>query len=134
PPASVVAMAAMVLGEQAQAVVEDHAAWVEWLEHGASEPPAAYLATTAAERECIAVVRELVDASVCPALGRVDPTIHAIIVALLHACGLRTAATMVAAMVTARLPTVVAEADRHRRAQLHSYPMQLPPFDYEEEP
>jgi len=134
PAASVVTMAAVVLAEQAQALVDAHAAWLAWLAHGEGEPPAGFAARDDGDRQSLAVVRAIVDPTVCPALARIEPSTGATIVALLHACGLRTPATMVAALVSARLPATVAEADRHRRAQLHSYPMQLPPFDYEEQP
>lgn len=134
PAASVVAMAALVLAEQAQALVDAHAEWIAWLEHGEGEPPAAQLVHGPADAQSLALARSVVSPELCPALARREPSTSAIIVALLHACGLRTPATMVAALVTARLPATVAEADRHRRAELRSYPMQLPPFEYREEP
>ena len=134
PPASITTMAALVLAEQAQALIDAHAEWIAWLERGEGEPPAFALARDDGDRESLAVVRTLVEPSVCPLLERIDATTSATIVALLHACGLRTRAAMVSALVLARLPATVAEADRHRRAELRSYPMQLPPFDYREEP
>lgn len=133
PGASVVAMAALVLAEQAQALVDEHAEWIAWLAQGEGELPLQFRAVKDGDREAIAVVRTLVEPAVCPVLARSEPTLAATIVALLHASGLRTAESMIAALVGARLPATVAEAERWQREQLRTYPMQLPPFDYEED-
>jgi hypothetical protein len=134
PPPSIAAMAAVVLAEQAQALIEAHDDWIAWLERGEGDPPATGLARDDGDRESLAVVRTLVDPSVAPVLARVEPSTSATIVTLLFASGLRTRPAMIAALVCARLPGTVAEAEHHTRAGLRSYPMQLPPFDYREDP
>jgi len=133
PAASVVAMAATVLAESAHAMLVEHGAWLAWLAAPTADPPSAVCARSEADRQSTAVARELVDPRVCPVLATLELTTDATILALMFACGVRTPAEIVGALVTARLPAVIAEAERHRRAHLRTYPLQLPPFDYEED-
>jgi hypothetical protein len=132
-PSAVVATAATLLAEQAQDLVTTHGPWLAWLDAPAGDPPAAFLATSDEDRQCLAVIRDLVEADLCAALVSVDVTADAAVLALMHACGLTRPRQIVAAVVLARMPAVVAEADRHRPSRLHAYPMTIPPFAYEED-
>lgn len=131
PPANTVGTAAMSLAQQAQALVDEHAAWLAWLAAPSAEPPAAFAAKTDDDRRCVAVVRATICGEITPWLVRIEPTLEATALGLLFACGLRSPHAIVTAMVVARLPLVVAEAERHAGG-LRRYPIGLPPFDYEE--
>ncbi len=132
-PASVVATASSVLAEHAEALVAAHRPWLTWVDDQLGDPPAEFVASCDAERACIVALRELVSPDTCPALFRATPTVLAAALAILHAGGVRGPTNLVAVIVLARLPIVVAEADRHRPGQLHCYPMTVPPFVYEED-
>jgi hypothetical protein len=132
-PAAVVATATTLLAEQAEALVDAHRRWLAWLAAAQGDPPAEVLAASDDDRHCLAVIREHVEAELCSAVVRFDLTADAAVVALLHACGLTRPRQLVAAIVLARMPAVLAEADRHRPSRLHTYPMTVPPFAYEED-
>ena len=133
PPANTVGVGAMSLAQQAQALVEAHASWFAWLANPIGEPPNEFLARTPEDRTCVAAVRAVVDEDLSPVLARIEPTADATALALLVACGVRSAHQVIGTIVLARLALVVAEADRHVVSGLRHYPIELPAFDYEED-
>ena len=124
---------AVAAAEQAQFLVEGHADLVEWLERPEGDAPARHLASDDAERAAVSRLKAAIARTgfACPALGA-GSSREAALVALLHACGLRTAEQKQAAIAIARLPCALAEAFAASPAAFKEYPMNLPPFEYEE--
>jgi len=128
------AVAVLGLAEQGRQWVESHAELLGWLEEPRGEPPRGTTALDGEDREAadrfLTQVRR-VGLSLpkhTEQLGR-----EAAIVAVLHALGLTSPRQLVAARTIARLPCAVAEADAVRPAGFDGYPMNLPPFRYEED-
>jgi hypothetical protein len=126
--------AAIALGEQARVLVAEHAAWLEMLGGRIAEVPAAYRATSDADRESVDRLRRALLGKVdVPALWHDVGRVPALLAAL-HACGLRTAEVLECALVTARLPVAMAEALATPAGSYRQYPLQLPTIAYAEEP
>lgn len=129
PAASVVALAATTLSEAAAALLEQHGPWLRrCLE--ATSPDAdghpgepVLVATVRARLGTAAASLPWLDHATCP---------EATALGLLQACGLREPLQLIAVIVQARLPCVIAEAERHVPRRLSHYPIQQPPFDYVE--
>lgn len=129
--ANVVGLAAMLAAEQASALVRTHAAWSSWCERPNGPPPAEFLGSD----DDAAAARALVD-ELGIAVGGVSDaraTAVATAFALLRACGLGAPLRLVALVVQARLPCMIAEAERHTPRHLQSYPLALTAFDYVED-
>lgn len=126
---STIGVSALVLGEQARALVADHADWLAWVAAPTGQAPAAALATSAEEREAAGRLRAAVEATglAVPALAA-GPTRMAGLLAVLCACGLRGAEQLAAALVIARLPCALAESFANEVGAFGTYPMQLPPY------
>jgi hypothetical protein len=131
-PATVIATAASLLGEEADALLEAHTDWMSWLDAPTGDPPVGFASQTTDDRARVATLRGLVPEGFCPVLARFDPSPSAALLAVLHACGLREAHQFEIAIVLARLPVAVAEAQEHAPSQLSEYPMTVPPFVYHE--
>jgi hypothetical protein len=124
---------ALAAAEQALFLAEGHAELVEWLERPEGAPPVNHLAADEAERAAVSRLRAAVARTgfTCPTL-ELDFSREAALLALLHACGLKAAEQMQAAVVIARLPCALAEAFAASPTAFREYPMNLPPFEYEE--
>jgi len=127
--ANVVGIAAMLAAEAASAEVRGHSAWLKWCAAPQGPPPAEFLVTDGDETAAT-VVAELGTFVAGVSDHRATPVATAF--ALLHACGLGATLRLVALVVQARLPCMIAEAERHTPRHLQSYPIQAPPFDYDE--
>jgi hypothetical protein len=129
--ANVVAIAAMIAAEEASAIVREHAAWLRWCARPQGPPPPELL-DPSSDDVAESIAREL--GVVVPGVSdhRATPTATAL--ALLAFCGLGDPLRLVALVVQARLPCIVAEAERHTPRHLQSYPIATPPFDYDEDP
>ena len=129
----VIGTAAVGLAEQGRAAVA-HPGVLVWLQEG-GDPPDGALAKNDDERESVARLRDALRATglSVPALGH-DLGRTAAILAVLHACGLRSGYTLEAAWVIARLATSVAEAMTNKRRGFQAYPTLLPPIRYDEDP
>jgi hypothetical protein len=131
---SVVSTAAVVLAEQAAALLERHRAWLAWLDAPDGVPPDV-TATTADEAERARHFLGRCD----PSLGvpgdrwPASPTLVAAALGIAHACGLRRCELVVTAIVTARLCVVAAEAMAQQTGRFEQYPMDVPPIRYEED-
>lgn len=132
PNANVVAVAAMVCAEHANAEIVIHAPWLAWCAAPTGEAPSEFLA--GGDDDTASVVRErLVALGVeLPAVTRHTPTTTATALALLHACGLHDPLRLTAVVVQAQLPCLIAEAERHTPRRLQHYPIELPVFAYQE--
>lgn len=132
-PAAVVANGAMALAEQAQRIVADHRPWLAWLDDPAGDLPPGFSASDDGERQAVARLQSaLGDAPVCARALSADPTLTAALLAVLHGCGLQRAEHLIAAITVARLPSVTAEAFAVATTAFRDYPMDLPPFRYED--
>jgi hypothetical protein len=129
---AVIGTAAVALAEHARWLVDRHAPLLAWLEAGAEgEVPAIARATDDDDRASVARLRDLLGkqaSCVAPDLSR-----DAALLSLLHSCGSRTAEQIEAALVVSRLSTTMAEALAATRGGLRDYPLNVPPFVYEEE-
>jgi hypothetical protein len=134
PDANVVAIAASLAAEHAEHTVREHAPWLSWCVEPVGPPPSAFLAGRDDARAA-EVVRERLRAAelTLPAIDRALPTTTATALALLVAAGIRDALQLVAIIVQAELPCLVAEAQRHVSGRLQAYPIGVPPFDYHED-
>lgn len=134
---ALVGIAAVTLGEQARAEVQQQAELLDWLA-GPRQPqlPACALATDEQQRASVRRIRRaLQQRNVADALPRdADLNRSAALLALLFFCGLRSEEQLVTFEVIARLPCVMAEALCYAPRQFKDYPMDLPEFAYEETP
>lgn len=129
---SVVSVGAVVLAEQAASRVEALRELVAWLEgENPTFPPCA----VAPPSPVVTALRRALPPSFA-ALEIFDrsPSLDAAIVAVLCACGLRRVDRMIAALTIAGLGCTCAEAFAVKALNLRGYPMDLPPFEYVEEP
>lgn len=132
PDASVVAIAAALAAEHAAQIVHGHARWLAWCVEPTGAPPDEYVARpddTAADMVRVTFERDGVELGT---ILRVRPTITATALALLQAAGVRDGLHLVAIVVQAGLPCIVAEAQRHTPRHLAQYPIAVPAFDYTE--
>lgn len=129
----VLGAAAVALAERARHVVNASAGLLEWLRAPHGTPEARHLATTEEDRSAVERLRAtLADRNVrVPALGQPLGR-EAALVATLHFAGLTEPHQLETAMVMASLPLAVAEARMHEVASFREYPIQLPPFEYED--
>jgi len=125
---------AIALGEQARVLVAEHAAWIEMLGDRIAEVPAAFRATSDADRESVERLRRALRGKIdVPALWH-DVGRAPALLATLHACGLKTAEVIECALVMAKLPVAMAEALATPAGSYRQYPLQLPTITYAEQP
>jgi hypothetical protein len=125
--------AAIGLGEQARVLLDEHEAFLAWLEAPAQEFPERYRARDAAERASVErFAAALEENGVGLPLLSHTPSRAAALLAALHAAGLKRREQLEAAIVVARLPAALAEAFREKVANFRTYPTNLPLFQYEE--
>ena len=129
----VLGVVALAAAEQSQFLVEGHADLIAWFERPEGGPPARHLAGDEAGLEAVSRLRAALFRTgfACPALDA-GLSREAALLAVLHACGLRTSERMQAAIVISRLPCAFAEASSVSPTAFKEYPMKLPPFEYEE--
>ena len=133
PTASVLAVTAVGLSQEAQAFVERHLTLRSWL--GKPEEmdyPDDLRATNLDDRH--AVERLFDAAKLTPSAARHDPSLGAAIFSVLFEIGLTEANQWERAVVTARLPAAWAEALSTKPLAFRDYPMELPKFSYEPPP
>lgn len=129
---AIAATAAIGLAEQARWTLDRHAGLLAWLEAGAKGAlPEGAAARDDDDRTAVARLRSVLGDDAPPLLAA-DLSREAGAIAVLHACGLRTAEQLELALVVSRLPCTFAEALAAKRAGLRSYPMDVPHFAYEE--
>jgi len=132
---STIGVAAIALAEQARVLLDEHAAWLAWLAAPNDAFPALYRAADASDAAASARLREAlaVVGFRAPWLSE-KPTRSAALLGVLFTCGLTERASLEAAVVTARLPTAVAEAMAVKVADFNQYPTNLPRYSYQELP
>jgi hypothetical protein len=129
------AVAAIALAEQTHASVTNHLGWIEALSGSLPAAlPAAWQAHDDCERASVARLRHALKGTVeVPGLA-LDVSRVAAILAVLHACGLRTPERIEPALTWARFPTAMAEGLAAAPGSHAQYPVQLPAIVYTEEP
>ncbi len=121
---------AIVLIEQARGFVDQHAALLAWLEAPSGEPPCA----PHAEDDDGALLRDQLR-SVAPGMSiAAELPVDAALVAVLHACGVRSPERLMSAVVVARFACVVAEGLAAAPRDFSSYPMNVPAYAYRDPP
>lgn len=132
-PGSVLSIATMSLGEDAEACTKELSELLAAVGKSASDVvlPESLRATSDEERQSVARLRALVNDLVVVPLLASDPSLDVALVAVLRACGLETPFSLVAALVVGRLPSAIAEARLTKPTDFRSYPMNVPRFIYE---
>ncbi len=132
---AVTGVSAIALGEQARFDLARFEALLTWLAKPASDPPAEFLAHNPSELRRTQALRTalLQRNAFLPEALAFDLEPDAATVAVLHACGLVTLASIESVRVFARFPFVMAEALAAPPAKYKDYPVTLPPIRYEEE-
>jgi hypothetical protein len=131
--AAIAGTGAVALAERARHVLAEHRDLIAWLDDPKSAPgPSRYNSSSPGEHASVERLRAALDAaSVRLDIVRQGLSRTATLLGALHACGLRREDQMVTAMVLASLASVASEAHSHAMIALRSYPMRLPPFQYE---
>jgi hypothetical protein len=128
---STIGVAAIALGEQVRVLLDEHAELLKWLAAKTGPLPEAYRATDPAERDSVTRLCEALVAAgfAVPELDSA-PRRNAALICVLVRCGLKERSQLEAAIVTARLPSAVAEAMSVKVAGFDQYPTNLPRYSY----
>ena len=127
-----IGVASVALAEQTRVWLSKLAPFLEWLDHAEGAPPTTSLEKGDRDGETAEPRRLLRDiGSAIPGMEH-DLERDALVLAVLHHCGLTTSAQIEAAVVMARLPCVMAEVHAYTPGKLDEYPVNLPHFRYEE--
>ncbi|MEX1366584.1 MAG: hypothetical protein AB1Z98_25895 [Nannocystaceae bacterium] len=131
---AVVASGATVLAEQTEALLDEQAALLAWLDAPTESLPACARCDDEPERAAVGRLRVLLGEA-APAIGilALDPGLLPALLAAAHHCGLRDRERLASALVLARLPAVMAEALPRASGELRRYPMNTPDFVYRPE-
>jgi len=135
PARSSVGVAAIGLAEQAHREVEAHRALLTWLADPNHALPEQFAAESPEDEAAVERLRAALAANAVrlPLLERSLSRTAALFAVLAHA-GLRRAEQLEALLVLARLPSAIAEAFSEKPANFGAYPINLPVFEYEEQP
>jgi hypothetical protein len=132
---SIIGVAAIGLAEQSRALLAEHAELFTWLKSPTAKLPLRYQARSSADREsCRRLTRALGESGFHVRALDEEPTRDAALLCVLFACGLERREQLEAAIVTARLPSAVAEAMSEEVVNFAGYPINLPRYRYEETP
>jgi len=134
----VIGTGAVALAEQAGFMLEEHGEILEWLAARRADPtleaPRSALSTDEEERAAVEGLAAALEGSGVGFLrDREDLGLVPAILLILDLCGLDTPEKLATAILVSRLPCVVAEACHVRAGLFQLYPMDLPPFRYEED-
>ena len=133
-PAGVLGVACLGLTEEGRWLLDTHAELLVWLAdaHDSKRaPPASACATNDDDRAAVSRLRALVAPLVVPGLDA-DLALDAALLAVLFACGLRSRESIEPALLIARVACATAEAFAVKPAAFREYPMNNPPFRYED--
>jgi hypothetical protein len=127
PASGIVGTAAMVAAREASHLLDRHAGLLAWLDSPRQEPFEGWESRDSRWRKQLedACELDLPELELARDLGSA-----ALIV--LHHVGLRQPPQLIAAWAWARMIGSLAESLAERGLDIHSYPLRLPPFDYEE--
>lgn len=131
--AAITGTAAVALAEQARWLLARHAPLLTWLDDGCLRNlPEIGRAVDDDDRQSVVRLRQALGERAAGRLPAHDLSRDAALLAVLHSSGLRSAEQLEVAIVVSRLSSTVAEALAGTRGALRDYPMNLPPFVYEE--
>jgi len=132
---SIVGVAAIGLAEHARVLLEEHAELLAWLASRDTTLPSPFRATDPADAAAGARLREALRPTgfAVPELAQ-GPTRDAALLTVLFRCGLQERSQLEAAIVTARLPSALAEAMSVKVTDFNHYPTNLPRYQYQEQP
>lgn len=131
--AGLVGVASVALAEQARDWLSRYEPFLRWLENTDGEPPAVSIEVDDDKRRLMVEMKKLLALSGV-SHGGLDYDLNkdALILTALYECGLTTPHQIEVAVVMARLPCLIAEAHAYVPGKLDAYPINLPPFKYEE--
>ena len=132
---AILAASAIALAERARSIVGASAALLEWLASpgDAVPPPPAHCAAGDDDREAVQALRDALAFRSVHVGALAHPlSRESALLATLWFAGLTRPSQLEALLVMAALPAAVAEAEHHGVASFREYPMQLPPFEYED--
>jgi hypothetical protein len=127
----VLGVGVVALAERAHDIVSGSASLLRWL--ASPEQPLDPACLCESDRGAVDRLRDTL-AGRGVRVGALDQPLsrQSALLAVLWYAGLTRPAQMEAALVLASLASVVAEAHTHEVASFRTYPMQLPPFEYED--
>lgn len=127
-----VGVAAIGLAEQARLLLAEHDELLHSLRAGAALPER-YQSSVTEEREGVERLRLALRRTGLnvPTLQQ-SPTRNAALLSVLFACGLRLPEQQEAVVTLARIPCALAEGFAERATNFSNYPINLPPFVYQE--
>ncbi len=132
---AILGIAAVALAERARHTLERYAPVLTWLDAPAGPYPTEFTAASAAERESVARLADLIQPAAADlAVFQHDPDRAAAVLAVLHFAGLRRREQLEPMFVIASLAPAMAEAFAREPGSFQQYPMQLPAFEYTEAP
>lgn len=132
--AAVTGTAAVTLAEHARWLLAQHTLLLAWLDDGCrGQLPENARAIDDDDRASVVRLRQALGEHMANRLPAHDLGRGAALLSVLHACGLRKPEQIEVALVVSRLSTCVAEALAGKRGALRDYPLNLPPFVYEED-
>ena len=126
-------VAAIALAEQAKSLLYEHEELLTWLNAPAAPFPSQFQSMKTEDRDAVERLVSALRPSrlVVPTLSH-EPAPDAAVIAVLHACGLRSSRQIEALLVWTRLPVVLAEAFAETEANFKNYPINLPHYEYQE--
>ena len=126
-------VAAIALAEQAQFLLCEHEELLKWLNAPTTAFPRQFQSMKSEYRDAVERLVSALSPSrlAVPALSH-EPAPDAAVIAVLHACGLRSSRQIEALLVWTRLPVVLAEAFAETEANFKNYPINRPRYEYEE--
>ena len=126
-----VGVAAIALAEQVRVLLDEHSALFAWLASTDGPLPGQYLATDPEDRASTARLRGALALTGLsfPELDAV-PKRDAALLIVLFRCGIKERAQLETAIVTARLPSTLAEAMAVKVTDFDHYPANLPRYLY----
>jgi hypothetical protein len=129
----VLGVGVVALAERSHDIVSGSASLLSWLASPEQPLDPAYLSASEEDRGAVDRLREAL-AGRGVRVSALDKPLsrQSALLAVLWYAGLTRPAQMEAALVLASLASVVAEAHTHEVASFRTYPMQLPPFEYED--
>ena len=130
-----IGVAAIGLAEQARSEVREHRPFLAWLADPSHALPEAFAAQSPADDSAVERLRDaLEDHGVRLPLLERSLSRSAALFAVLVQAGVRRAEQLEAVMVLARMPSAIAEALAEKPANFGHYPVNLPAFEYQEQP
>ncbi len=130
--AGVLAAGGVVLFDRARVLVEEHAELTHWLDDPTGALPERFLAKTPYERELVGEALRRFGETLPPfATEKLAP--NALAFALLLSLGFRKSLALTSVVAIASMASMVSEALPRTAEQRDRYPLDVPPFRYEED-